>query len=159
MAWDDCNNTDAGDLTISAVPMNCAAWRVENLWTLWLPAKQRGQDSIRHGTNGRKPRKRRRDATVRSLYVRINGWSNHLGVPFTNPYQGLYTNIRYLGANVVDPPGTLGNGTRPAVLTTPFGTTLSEPVTVIGMEVEEMKWNATECVAVIEVSIPSGWIS
>ena len=157
MAWDCGNQTEAGDLTIGGVPMNCAAWRVENLYELWLPATQRGtdRDRVRPGVNGRLPRRRRVDVTTRSLQMTVIGGFNHLGVAHPSMFIGMQANVDYLVANVVNPPNTV-TGTRSATLTMPDGTTRTKDIHVQGMEFGSMHRQAREATLTIEISIPEG---
>lgn len=154
-AW-SCGDDDAvGHLTIDGFAMFTAAWRVENLYELWLPAEQRGQDIVRPGVAGSYPIRRRRAATRRSLQMFVSGEANYLGVPYADAYQGMAANLYALQAGVVNPTG-VGDGTREMVLTLPDGFTRTGDVHVTGMTVSEMRRNARYCYAVIEVSIPAG---
>lgn len=148
-------NTNAGDLTIGGVAMFCPAWRIDNLYELWLPADQRGQDKVRPGVAGRKAIKRRDDATRRSLRMLIVGDVDRTGAASATKLRGLHTNISYLRDNVVNPTGAT-DGTRSAVLTVPGGTTITEPIHVTGFEISDLREDGGWCRAVLEISIPSG---
>lgn len=154
-AWECGDDAEVGDLSIDGFPMNTAAWRVENLYELWLPAAQRGQDIIRPGIDGAWPVRRLRAVTRRSLQMFISGEVDALGVPFANPYQGMHANLTTFRQGLVDPTG-LGDGTREATLTDPFGVLWVADVHLTGMEVSEMRRNARYCYAVVELSIPAG---
>jgi hypothetical protein len=150
-------NSNAGDLTIGGIAMNCPAWEVRNLAELWAPANQRGTDVIRPGVSGVKARLRRDTVTVRTLQMLILGSADRLGAAVADYYEGLQANIDYLRANVVAPTGTT-DGTRSVVLTMPDGTTRTDPAHVQQMELGRVVENGAWALATIELSIPSGRI-
>lgn len=150
-------NTAAGNLTIGGVAMNTPAWTVLNLSVLWSPADQRGSDRLIPGAAGVVAYPRRATVTRHSLQMLISGTHDRTGSAAANAFTGLQVNIDYLLANVVNPTG-VGDGTRSAVLTMPDGTTRTEPVHVVGLEVSDVVGNATWARAVLELSIPSGRI-
>lgn len=150
-------NTAAGDLTIGGVAMNGPAWKVLNLYELWLPANVRGSDRILPGTAGVIAYQRRATVTVRSLQMLVSGTHDRTGASVADRYEGLQANVDYLITNVVAPTGT-GDGTRSAVLTMPDGTTRTEPVHVLGLELGTISEDGSWTKAVIELSIPSGRI-
>lgn len=150
-------NTAAGDLTIGGVAMNGPAWKVLNLYELWLPANVRGSDRILPGAAGVIAYQRRATVTVRSLQMLVSGTHDRTGAAVADKYEGLQANVDYLITNVVAPTGT-GDGTRSAVLTMPDGTTRTEPVHVLGMELGTISEDGSWTKAVIELSIPSGRI-
>jgi hypothetical protein len=153
--------TTAGNLSIGGIGLNntSGAWKLigDTLAQLWLPAAQRGTDVVIPGVSGVKARPRRDTATTRSLRMLIYGDVDRTGATPANYVTGLRANIEYLRANVVAPPGT-STGTRSAVLTLPDGSTLTEDVHVVGMELGEMRLDGLWAKAVIEISIPSGRI-
>jgi hypothetical protein len=148
-------NTAAGDLTIGGVALFCPAWRVDNLYELWLPASQRGSDVTRPGVAGQYPVRRYATATRRSLRMLIVGDVDRTGSASTTKLQGLYTNIAYIRDNIVAPTGTT-DGTRSAVLTVPGGSTITEPIHVTGFDVSDLREDGGWCRAVLDISIPSG---
>jgi hypothetical protein len=148
-------NTAAGNLTIGAVAMMCPAWKVQNLYELWLPADQRGQDRVRPGATGTLPVRRYATATRKSLRMIIVGDVDRTGAASPSLLEGIYTNIAYLRDNVVAPTGAT-DGTRSAVLTVPGGGTLTEPIHVTGLQVSDLRENGAWVRAVLEISIPSG---
>lgn len=150
-------NTAAGDLTIGGVAMNGPAWKVLNLYELWQPANVRGSDRIIPGTTGVIAYPRRATVTVRSLQMLISGTHDRTGSAAADRYEGLQVNVDYLIANVVAPTGA-GDGTRSAVLTMPDGTTRTEPVHVLGLELGDLSLDGSWAKAVIELSIPTGRI-
>lgn len=154
-AWDCADDTLVGDLTIDEFPMNTAAWRVENLYELWLPATQRGQNVIRPGVPGSWPVRRYVAETRRSLQMFVSGEVDADGDPYPNAFEGMHANLTALAENVVAPTNT-GDGTRAAVLTAPNEQVWVADVHVTGMEVSEMRRNARYCYAVIELTIPAG---
>jgi len=150
--------TTAGDLTIGGVAMNCAAWKLvgDSLLRLWLPAEQRGEDRLIPGAAGVKALQRRNTVTTVSLDLLVAGLADRNGVAATGTYVAqLYTNLAYLRDNVVAPTGT-GDGTRSATLTLPSGSTLTEPVHVVGLKTGDMALDGRWVKAVLELSIPSG---
>lgn len=148
-------NTNAGNLTIGGVAMMCPAWRIENLYELWLPGDQRGTDRTRPGTAGSYPVRRYATATRKSLRMLIVGDVDRTGASSSTKLTGIYTNIKYLNDNVVVPTGTT-DGTRSAVLTVPGGTTITEPIHVTGLDVSDVREDGGWVRAVLEISIPSG---
>ena len=150
-------NTAAGDLTIGGVAMNGPAWKVLNLYELWLPANVRGSDRILPGTAGVIAYQRRATVTVRSLQMLVSGTHDRTGAAVADKYEGLQANVDYLITNVVAPTGT-SDGTRSAVLTMPDGTTRTEPVHVLGLELGTISEDGSWTKAVLELSIPSGRI-
>lgn len=150
-------NTNAGNLTIGGVAMFCPAWKITNLYELWLPGDQRGTDKTRPNTTGSFPVRRYATATRRSLRMVIVGDVDRTGSASSSLLTGIYTNIAYLRDNVVAPTGTT-DGTRSAVLTIPGGSTLTEPVHVTGFDVSDIREDGRWVKAVLEISIPSGRI-
>lgn len=151
-------NSAAGDLTIAGVAMNCPAWVVLNLQELWQPANVRGSDRIIPGTSGVTPYRRRATVTTRSLQMLISGTHDRTGAAAATSLRGLQVNVDYLIANVVVPTGT-GDGTRSAVLTMPDGTTRTQSVHVLGLELGDLSQDGAWTKAVLELSIPSGRFS
>jgi hypothetical protein len=151
-------NTNAGGLTIASIDLCNGGWcRTLNLIDLWLPADQRGSDKVIPGVSGVKARPRRDTVTRRSLRLQIAGDITYAGSTAGDAYERLQTNIEYLRANVVAPPGT-STGTRSAVLTMPDGTSRTEDVHVTGFELGKYAEDARWALAVLEISIPSGRI-
>lgn len=157
MSWTECNfgEPPVGDLSIDDVSMFTAAWAMNNLFEWWLLPAQRGQDVVRPWVNGSYPARRFVAVTRRSIRLTVSGEADPDGVPYSNWYDGMFTNLQYLAENVVKPLGS-GDGTRTAVLAAPDGSLYTAPVHVTGMEVSEMRPNARFCFAVIDVSIPGG---
>jgi hypothetical protein len=154
-AWECGDDTTVGDLTIDGFAMNTPAWRVVNLFELWLPAPQRGQDVIRPGVDGSYAVRRFRATRRVSLQMFVSGEVDAFGDPYSDPFAGMAANLYAFNVNLVAPTGT-GDGTRSMVLTLPDGWTRTGDVHVTGMEVSEMRRNARYCYATIEVSIPGG---
>jgi len=148
-------NTAAGNLTIGGVAMFCPAWKVDNVFELWLPAEQRGADDVRPNVAGTLASKRYATVTRKSLRMQIVGDVDRTGASTPNDYEGLYTNVAYLRDNVVAPTAAT-NGTRSAVLTLPDAATLTEPVHVVGLEVTDLRPDAGWALAILTISIPSG---
>ncbi len=154
-AWECADDSLVGDLEIDGFALNCAAWRVENLYEWWLPAQQRGSDKIRPGVDGAFPVRRRKAATRRTLEMFISGEVDAFGVPYDDPFVGLSTNLYAFEVNLVDPVAST-TGTRTALLTLPNGDQREGPVHVLGMEVSEIRRTSRFCYATIDVSIPGG---
>jgi hypothetical protein len=150
-------NTAAGDLTIGGIAMNGPAWKVLNLYELWQPANVRGSDRIIPGSAGVVAYQRRATVTVRSLQMLISGTHDRTGAAAADKFEGLQVNVDYLLANVVVPTGAT-DGTRSAVLTMPDGTTRTEPVHVLGLELGDLSLDGGWTKAVLELSIPTGRI-
>lgn len=149
------DEAEVGDLMIDGLPLFCAAWIVENLYTWWLPAEQRGVTKIRPGVDGAKVYRRRRAMTRRPLNMLISGEVDRLGTEYDNWMEGMQANIDDLTENLVDPVDS-DDGVRSAILTMPSGQLRVGPVQVLGMEVSDMKANARYCTAVIDVLLPAG---
>lgn len=118
-----------GSLAISTIPLATAAWRIRDLTPLFDALDQRGDDLLIPGTDGELPQPRRESGTRHSFVMDFWGEHDSDGVAIANPRLGLITNIDYIKANVVAPPGT-ATGTRAAVWTLPGGGTRSATVTV-----------------------------
>lgn len=153
------DNTAAGNLTIDGVAMNCPGWRVQNLYLLWSPAAQRGEDRLIPGTAGVLAYQRRATVTRHTLELLITGTADRTGAATTDYFGQLASNLDYLNFYVVKPTGT-GDGTRTAVLTMPGGAiTRTEPVHIEGMDLGEPSPDGRFIRATIDISIPSGKIT
>ena len=148
-------NAAAGDLTIGGIAMNGPAWKVMNLHVLQQPADQRGDDRLIPGANGVLPLRRRATVTRHGLQLLISGTHDRTGAAAADRFEGLQVNVDYLLANVVVPTGAT-DGTRSAVLTRPDGTTRTEPVHVLGLELGDLSLDGAWLRAVLTISIPSG---
>jgi hypothetical protein len=143
-------------LTISGIDMNGPAWKVLNMHVLKQPPPQRGSDRLIPGSSGVLAYRRRTTVAVHSLQMLISGTHDRNGASNNNRVQQLFTNIDYLGYQVVEPPGS-GNGTRAAVLTTSGeAAALTADIHVLGLELGEMSADASWMKAVLEISIPAG---
>lgn len=111
-----------GGLTIGGVDMinDFGAWCVLDLTPLWENADVRGENVLVPGSAGVIANPKRRTITDVPLDFVLCGKVDRLGADQADQWQGLDTNLRYLRTNVVDPTG-VGDGTRPAVLTSPDG--------------------------------------
>jgi hypothetical protein len=137
--------------------MNGPAWKVLNLYELWQPANVRGSDRIIPGSAGVVAYPRRATVTVRSLQMLISGTHDRTGAAVADKFEALQANVDYLLTNVVVPTGAT-DGTRSAVLTMPDGTTRTEPVHVLGLELGDLSLDGAWTKAVLELSIPTGRI-
>lgn len=142
-----------GTLTLNGVNMTGPAWQVCDLYLLWQDADQRGTDRIIPGTPGVLSYPRRANETTYTLPLVVTGYCNQSGTPYSNPYEGLQTNVAYLQTNVTQPVIT-GAGTVAAVMTMPDATTRTAAVHVGPMRITDRLgpiWLFT-----IDVQIPSG---
>lgn len=147
-----------GTLTINAISLNCPAWDITDLTSLWAEVAQRGEDRRIPGVAGVIAYRRRNDVTEHSLAMVISGDVDSTGAPYANPWVGLETNIAALRTNVVDPTN-LTDGTRPAILTMPSGATRTANVHVLGLRLSEAQGVDgvhAYAFAALTVSIPLG---
>lgn len=121
----------AATLSINAVDLG---WP----WILWLNLQElrsgpalRGSDVLIPGVAGVRPRRRRVAAFAPTLNGYLAGDVDHAGAAYDTFAEGLYSNINYLRAHVVDPP-TTGDGTRTCVFTDSTGVDVTAPVHVLG---------------------------
>lgn len=118
-------DTALGDLVISSTTMYCAAWIIVDPSRLWTMGDLRGSDRPLPG-GGTIAYPRRPNATKITLPMHISRTHDRLGAAYAvDGYEGLESNINYLRTNVTDPPnlGTFPDGSRPATLTMPSGST------------------------------------
>lgn len=147
-----------GTLTIGGVLLNCPAWDIPDLTTLWIEAAQRGDDRLIPGVAGVIPYRRRLTTTEHTLAMVIVGDSTSGGVLVTNAWQGLEANVGYLRDYVVDPTN-IGDGTRFAILTLPSGAVRTANIHVTGMRVSSAEGADglfTVLNAAMTISIPTG---
>jgi len=94
-----------GSLTINNVLMHIdGAWNVLNPQVLWVPTDTRGANSVVSHASGRRKKPWHLDQSTYSLQLIIDGTKDWDGDPYTDPFEGLETNIEYLVQNVVLPP-------------------------------------------------------
>lgn len=134
----DCDGT----LVIGGVSMNRPAWMVGanesgegGLLGLITNIEQRGQDRILPTATGVIPYPRRNTVTTHEIRLLVVGEVDLNGSVNANPTAGLVTNLQYLMANVVAPPGGT-DGTRAATYTPPGGAALTADIHVTGMRQE-----------------------
>lgn len=120
----------AGQLTISGEELLRDAWCVINLPVLWPGAAQRGVDRVLPGVTGVLAFQRRATVTAYTLEMAVTGEVDSAGAINADPWEGFQDNVDYLRDNIVDPPGS-GDGTRPAVLTLPDGSTRTGDLHVV----------------------------
>lgn len=147
-------DTCYGSLAIAGVSMFTTAWCVTSLASLYDDPSLRGADRILPGVLGVRKYRRRATATLHSLPFLVTGVVTTAGLETTvSPYAQLTANLRYLKANVTLPTNT-GDGTRPAVLTLPDGTTVTKDVHVLGLHGDlhpGALWSGT-----LDISDPTG---
>jgi len=122
--------SDEGDLTINFVPMRTPAWSILDLTPLWMPAALRGANRIVPGAAGVIVNPKRKTETRHELVLVMTGGVDISGVAYPNRWHGLYTNMEYLKANVLDPPTGVGIVSRTAELTLPDASTLTAEIQV-----------------------------
>lgn len=130
-----------GILTIDGIEFNGPAWDVPNPTRLWFGHAVQGDSITLPRIQGARSNPTRLAEVEHDLYFVINGGSDEAGVPFSDPWEGLETNLATLWAGALQPVGT-GRGTREATLTTPSGATLTadirtKPLQQIGDEIED----------------------
>lgn len=126
-------DTCAGTLIGKGINLHTPAWCVDSaaLFTL-LRFDLRGDYGIVPPDEGQEPDGLVVDMTEHSLPITIAGETDRLGNPYVNPWNGLYTNLRYLFDNIVEPPGTV-RGSGIWVYNPPDATPLSAEVQVLDL--------------------------
>lgn len=115
-----------GTLQLGGVSLNCPAWAVMNIASLWEPAPPRGENIEIPFRPGRLQVPRIRDERTDSLQILVVGTCYYDGTPTADPYAGLENNIDWLNDNlfayatVMDP--------FDAVLTMPSGALKGGPM-------------------------------
>lgn len=148
-----CAAPPSGALEINGVSMHTDAWTVIDLTVLWMGADIRGTDRILPTTPGVIPYRRRMTVTRHSLPMVIVGYVDQTGTPYSDPWEGLETNIDFLRAWVVDPTN-VGDGTLPASLTMPSGSTRTADIHVLGLNLGTV--SRARVRATLDISIPEG---
>lgn len=116
-----------GSMVIDAFPLNCPGWDLTGYQATWAEFAIRTDTVILPTTSGQRSYPGRVDQSEYEMTLYVNGEANSIGEPYANPWQGLYNNIQQLWNNAFAPVGT-GRGTRDAVLTLPWGGTISAAV-------------------------------
>jgi hypothetical protein len=142
-----------GELTINGVVMHTPAWTIVDLTPLWMGATVRGFDRIVPFTPGVTPYRRRMTVTQHALPMVIIGSVDRLGVKYSDEWEGLEANIDYLRAFVVDPTNA-GDGTLPATLELPSGTTRTADIHVLRLALGRVQ--SGKMLATLDISIPEG---
>ncbi len=91
-----------GTLELGNVSMNCPAWAVLNVASLWEPAPPRGENLLIPFAGGRFSVGHTRDERADSLQLLIVGTCDSDGVPYGDPYVGLEENVMWLNDNLFD---------------------------------------------------------
>lgn len=89
-------------LEIDGVALDTPAWIVTDLGPLWEPADVRGGDRLIPGAAGVRSYQRRATVTRKALAMSIFGDVDQAGTPQADVRAGLWANVAYLRANVVD---------------------------------------------------------
>lgn len=148
-----CPAPPTGALEINGVSMHTYAWTVVDVTPLWMGAEIRGQDRLLPTTPGVIPYRRRMTVTRHSLPMVIVGYVDQYDTPYSDPWEGLETNIDFLRAWVVDPTN-VGDGTVSASLTMPSGGVRTADIHVLGLMLGEV--SKARIRATLEISIPEG---
>ena len=104
-------------------PLNCPAWDLYGYQQLWGEFAVRGEESVLLPTAaGRRSYPGRLDESTYEMTLYVTGEADQNGVAHTDVWEGLFDNLQTLANGAFLPVGT-GRGTRPAVLTHPWGGT------------------------------------
>lgn len=112
-------NTSAGELVINGVSMHTTAWRIRNIGVLWFDSPLRGSYVVTPGIDGETVVPMRQSSAQWSLDFVMCGDCDHNGDTFTDPNEGLASNMNYLRTNVLTGRTLTGNRTRAATLQVP----------------------------------------
>ncbi len=132
-----------GSMTVDGFPLNCPGWDLYGYQQLWGEFEVRGEDVLLPTAEGRRSYPGRVDQSSYEMTLYVTGEANSLGVANADVWQGLFDNLQTLANNAFLPVGT-GRGTRSAVLTHPWGGTMTadikfEPLRATG-EVEDARF-------------------
>lgn len=116
-----------GSMTVDGFSLNTPAWDFYGYQKLWSEYEVRTDEVPLPTAPGRRSYPGRLDQSEYELTAYVTGEADESGVAYPDVWQGLYTNLQSLWNNVLSPVGT-GRGTRPAVLTFPWGGTISADV-------------------------------
>ncbi len=148
------SRTDTGALTINGVDMHTPAWNVLDCRVLWLAQDMRIENvTLPEPLEGDYPFAYKPASARHSLEMAITGFVNSSGVPYSNPWVGLETNIEYLRANLDTPP-VAPIATFSASLVMPSGATRTAQVQVASLTIVDFA--NVETAALLEIVIPSG---
>jgi len=125
----DCDQYGClGVMTLNGtVALNTPAWDLTGYPKLWVEHTVVTDSTVLALSPGQRSYPSRLNQSEYDLTLYVNGDVNQNGVPYADPWVGLYTNLQYLWTNVFQPV-TTGAGTHSAVLTTPTGGSLSAAV-------------------------------
>jgi len=144
-------------LAINSIPLATYGWElsVGETWPLLDMPQIRGSNRLIPGAAGMKPYLRRADET---RYVFPNFWVygsvDEDNTPYSDPFEGLLTNIEYLRENVALPKST-GDGTYAVVWTRP-GALDNLQSTCHVTAFEQKLITASTALFTLEISVPSG---
>ena len=108
-------------------PLNCPAWDLYGYQQLWGEFEVRSDEVLLPTADGRRSYPGRLDQSTYEMTLYITGEADQNGVANSDVWQGLFDNLQTLWTNVFSPVAT-GRGTRPAVLTHPWGGTMSADI-------------------------------
>ena len=136
-------------------PLNCPAWDLYGYQQLWGEFEIRQDEVLLPTADGRRSYPSRLDQSEYELTLYINGEVDQVGTPWADVWEGLYNNLQTLQNNVFLPVGT-GRGTRSAVLTQPWGGTMSADVKFESLRAADPVEDARFAVYRTTVIVPAG---
>lgn len=116
-----------GELVIEGESGDPISLHIDGCWNfldptmLWAPFGARGENVVIPSTPGRFPEPWRLDQSTYDLQIVIDGDNDWNGDPYSNPWEGLETNLEYLVDELIIPPADVTVKTRPATLAMPSG--------------------------------------
>lgn len=145
------SDNPTGTLSIGGFDLTTDAWTTLDLTGLWM-WRNRGENVLVPGTNGKRPYLVRPDETDHDIPMVIIGSVNKDGEVYDDgPWYGLYANVRTIQANLLTP-----HVYRSAILTLPDGSsTLSANVQVLDFQLGDHDNNA-RYVATLSIRVPGG---
>jgi len=116
-----------GSMTVEGFPMNCPGWDLYGFQQLWTEFAIITDEVVLPTAEGRRSYPGRVDQSEYELTLYVTGEADQAGVAHPDVWQGLFDNLQTLNANAFNPVGT-GRGTRAAILTHPWGGTMTADV-------------------------------
>lgn len=116
-----------GSMEVDGYPLNCPGWDFYGYQKLWAEYEVRTDEVSLPTAPGRRSYPGRLDQSEYELTAYVTGEAMANGAPHTDVWKGLYLNLQSLWDNVLAPVAS-GRGTRPAVLTLPWGDELEADV-------------------------------
>lgn len=141
-----------GDLTLHAARPSDRAFIVESADDWYAPGNIKGSDMSPPMRAGRIPRRRRRDATVKTLVAAVSGHSDAAGTAYHDQTEGLKRNL--LRLQRMAHPRQSGDGTLSVQVDHFDGLTLTGTGHVVDVQVERRLPDLAR--ATIDVELPDG---